>query len=305
MWQTQEPQGLLIVGTRKKEGERRGWRHRPLATCGVSGPPRAARREAPVPQRLRMLQGVTSNARQQWVEAYTMVGHKVLDACANGKGAGSRADVLQAVQKFGNLARTVFPYSRSRRSGAAAAMRATQVADGLQLEDAGGEEEPERTRGLRRPQLSDEQRQAARLERLHLKRSVQRAARVLQDSQPADVRDPRVRASFMLRTQLLLRLRRWRPWSQQPTREQTQEVVGIVSARHWGTAAGPSEWMYEIICAACQPSDAADVDVTLELVNLILSRELPRETFLLDTLLIGLKKPGGGARPIAISKRWY
>ena len=83
-----------------------------------------AGREAPAPQRLRMAQGVPPNARQQWAEAYTVVGHKVLDACANAHGAGARADVLQVVQEFGALARTVFAHSRSRRSGAAAAWRA-------------------------------------------------------------------------------------------------------------------------------------------------------------------------------------
>ena len=69
----------------------------------------------------------------EWAEAYTVVGHKVLDACANAHGAGARADVLQAVQEFGALARTVFAYRRSRRSGAAAAARATRIADGLPL----------------------------------------------------------------------------------------------------------------------------------------------------------------------------
>ena len=144
-----------------------------------------AGREAPAPQRLRMPQGVPPNARQQLAEAYTVVGHKVLDACANAHGAGARADVLQAVQEFGALARTVFAHSRSRRSGAAAAARATRIADGLPLEDAGGEEDSERTAGLRRPHLSDAQRQAARIERCrHQKRSVHRAA--LQDSKHTD-----------------------------------------------------------------------------------------------------------------------
>ena len=87
-------------------------------------------------------------------------------------------------------------------------------------------------------------------------------------------------------------------------REQLQEVLGIVAAHQWGTAAGPSGWTFEMICAACQSSDAA-LDVTLELVNPILSGELPREAFLLDGLLIRLKRPGGGVRPIAISETGY
>ena len=36
----------------------------------------------------------------------------------------------------------------------------------------------------------------------------------------------------------------------QVTREQLQEVVGVVSVRHRGTAAGPSGWMFEMICDA-------------------------------------------------------
>ena len=56
-----------------------------------------ARQEVLAPKQLRMPQCVPQNARQQWAEAYTVVGHKVLDACANAQGAGARADVLQAV----------------------------------------------------------------------------------------------------------------------------------------------------------------------------------------------------------------
>ena len=86
-----------------------------------------------------------------------MVGHELLNACPNAKGAGARSDVLQAVQEFGTLARTVCEYNRSRRSGAASAARVTRVADWLPLEGAGGEEGIERTAGLRRLQLSNAQ----------------------------------------------------------------------------------------------------------------------------------------------------
>ena len=59
-----------------------------------------------------------------------------------------------------------------------------------------------------------------------------------------------------------------------------------------------------MICAACQSSDAT-LDVTLDLDIFILSEELPREAALLNGLLTGLKKPGGGVRLIAISETWY
>ena len=55
---------------------------------------------------------------------------------------------------------------------------------------------------------------------------------------------------------------------------------------------------------ACHSSDAA-LDVALELVNLILPAELPREAFLLDGLFIGLEKAGGGAGPIAEPETCY
>ena len=67
----------------------------------------------------------------------------------------------------------------------------------------------------------------------------------------------------------------------QLSRKQLQEVVCNVSAHQRGTAAGPSRCTFEMICAACQSSDAA-LDASHEMVNLIRSGELPRETFLLD-----------------------
>lgn len=66
-------------------------------------------------------------------------------------------------------------------------------------------------------------------------------------------------------------------------------------------------WTCEMICAACQTSDAA-TQATLEVAevaHLILSGELPRETYLIDGSLIGLQAPNGGVRPIAISEVWY
>ena len=44
-----------------------------------------------------------------------MVGHTALDACATAKVRERFWNVLQAVQEFGPLARTVFAYGRSCR----------------------------------------------------------------------------------------------------------------------------------------------------------------------------------------------
>ena len=112
------------------------------------------------------------------------------------------ASCMRFLQEFGALARTVFAYSRSCRSGWAAVARATRITDGLPLEGAGGGKylsclDSERTAGLRRPHLSDAQRQVARIERcLHQKCSVHRAAPAQQDSKPADAWDPGVRTSL-------------------------------------------------------------------------------------------------------------
>ena len=140
----------------------------------------SARREAPTPQQLRMRKGVPPNARQQWAEAYTVVGHRFLGACGNARGAGALADVLQALLEFGSLARTVFAYSSSRRSGAAATARVIWKADWLSLKDAEREERPEQNAGPRRPYLPDAQRQAARIDRcLYQQHSIHWAVRAL------------------------------------------------------------------------------------------------------------------------------
>ena len=115
----------------------------------------------------------------------------------------------------------------------------------MTLEDGGGQEASERTAGLRRPHLSDTQRQAARIERcLHQKRSVHRAAWALQDSKPADACDPGVRASLHAAYPVATPaapVEAAEP-ALQLTLEQLQEVVWVVSSNHRRTAAGPSGW---------------------------------------------------------------
>lgn len=55
-----------------------------------------------------------------------------------------------------------------------------------------------------------------------------------------------------------------------------------------------------MICAACLTSDAA-ARTTLSMVNLILSGELPGETFLLDGNLLRFEKPESSVMPIESS----
>ena len=130
--------------------------------------------------------------------------------------------------------------------------------------------------------------------------------RALQDSKPAFLRDPGVHAGFHGANPVAAPVAPFEAAEPalQLTREQLQKVVGIVSAHHRGTAAGRPGLSFEMMCAAYPSSDAA-LDVTPDLVHLLLSGELPQEAFLFDGLLIGLEKPGGGVRPIAISETWY
>ena len=58
------------------------------APAGRAAAGAPAGRAAPAPQHLLMPQRVAQNARQQWAEAYAVVGHKVPDTCANAPGTG-------------------------------------------------------------------------------------------------------------------------------------------------------------------------------------------------------------------------
>ena len=253
-----------------------------------------------------MPQDVPGLARQAWAEVFTMRAEQLIDAAAHARGDDAREAIIRAEQQLASLPWDVLAYHRGRRSGAAARARATRLADGLPLEDPGGGE-TERADARRRPHLSEAQRQAQRIDRcLRVRRSIHRAARALQSSKPADARSPVVRAALQAlhpAAEPAALLDAEEP-ALQLTLEQLREAVSVLASHHRGSAPGPSGWTFEMICAACQSSDAA-TRATLGVVNLILSGELPRESYLLDGLLIGLEKPNGGVRPIAISEAWY
>ena len=253
--QTQEPQGPRITGTGEKEREGMGWRQRPLVTCGASGPPRSACSRSRRSSRARGAgtpaashaagcagerpAAVGGGLHRRGPRSPRCVCERAWFRCASWRPAGG--------------ART----RRTRTHRVRMQARANRTADGLPLEDAGGEKDSERTAGLRRPHLSDAQRQAARIERcLHQKRSVHPAARALQDSKPADAGYPGVRASLHAAHPVAAPaapLDAAEP-ALQLTRKQQQEVVGIVSSNTHirEVAAGPSGWTFEMICAACQ-----------------------------------------------------
>ena len=57
-----------------------------------------------------------------------------------------------------------------------------------------------------------------------------------------------------------------------------------------------------LVLATRYPRPWVWLGATLAFVNLILSGELPRHDSLLESSLIGLRKPDGGVRPIAIGE---
>lgn len=78
----------------------------------------------------------------------------------------------------------------------------------------------------------------------------------------------------------------------------------VLKALPRGSAPGPSGWTYEHIKAATNGMDSA-LEVTLHVINAIVSGALPHVPALLDSKLIGIEKPGGcGLRPIAIGEAW-
>ena len=74
--------------------------------------------------------------------------------------------------------------------------------------------------------------------------------------------------------------------------------------RNRGAAGGPTGWTFEQLRAAVSASAEARAGAHA-VVNLMLSGKLPRCGVLLDSNLVGLAKPGGGVRPIAIGEVWY
>jgi hypothetical protein len=141
--------------------------------------------------------------------------------------------------------------------------------------------------------------------------SIKRGAAALAAEPLADTSDPDV----------LTKLRALHPDAELPVPIATVEpalqvsaetltaVCKRVSAHNRGTAGGPTGWTYEMICACVQASEEG-LRATLRFVNLILAGTLPRAAFILESVLVGLRKltdgvPNGGVRPIAIGEAWY
>ncbi|MGV0990599.1 hypothetical protein, partial [Limnohabitans sp.] len=132
-----------------------------------------------------------------------------------------------------------------------------------------------------------------------------RAARKLREGELADTSKQSVRQSL------------WDKHPQRPLPQLLEATVPALQAtgedfdkalahleRNRGSAAGPSGMTGEHLLAAARASDDAR-GALLKVVNLMLSGKLPHSDALLDSLLIGIAKPDGTARPIAIGEALY
>lgn len=241
-----------------------------------------------------------------------MFAHALLDvvsAAEHAEDPGSSAEVQAALNHLADLPRRVLAdrqasHGRVRRIQA----RLARVDAGLQLED----EEDDSVDGIhfaaaatRRRTLSQEQLLALRVERMIGLGSVTRSARALVSEPLADTRSPAVIAA----------LRDKHPAAEPPEAlqddcpplsidaEVLQRTLQRLEAKR-GSAGGPTGMTYEHILAATKGSVEA-LNATVAFVNLMLSGRLPHLGSLLDSSLIGLQKPDGGVRPIAIGEVLY
>ena len=167
-------------------------------------------------------------------------------------------------------------------------------------------EEPTPSVTHKRKQLAEEVRLAQRVQQAAEAGSISIAARRLEDAKLADASDPQVMDALR---QLHPEAAPPQPLEcSTPALQIDSKVLSAVLARvkdhYQGRAGGPSGWTFEMILAVTGGS-AKGFNAALQFVNLILSGQLPRQCGLLDSVMIALKKPNGGIRPIAIGEVWY
>lgn len=233
----------------------------------------------------------------------------IVDVSTHGTGGGVLARQRRALEELADLPRRVLADNGASRSRARRVLaRLRRIADGIRLDDetepGASQHGPKSRRTQRR--RSEQQRLADRIARYLSRGSVTRAAGALKDEPMADPSQPATVEA----------LRALHPSADQPallacpegalcvTEDTLRAVLQRLSSHHRGVAGGPTGWTYEMIFAAANGSTSG-FSATLAFVNLILSGTMSREGFLLESSLIGLQKPEGGIRPIAIGEAWY
>jgi hypothetical protein len=248
-------------------------------------------------------QTVAPIARTLWGRAVARTLEDIVDAAAYAAGPRAAEQLNTALDTLADLPLKVLAdRGASSGRGRRTLARLTRWEEGYTSEDDTENNPPS---VLRRRPLSEDQKLAARIQRCLEAYSVTRGARALAADPLADARS----------TIVIEALREKHPQVGQapslPIEVEALQITGDtlkmtlkrLDAKR-GAAAGPTSWTYEHVSAAAKASSDAFTAI-LKFVNLILSGELPRHSSLLDSSLIGLQKPGGGVRPIAIGEVWY
>lgn len=259
----------------------------------------------------RISQSVPASAQADWARAATRSLEDVVDAAQNAMGVTGAARLEGALEALAALPARILADNGSSKSRPRRILaRLQRISEGEPLND---EEEEEGFMPMRprRRRVPEQAKLVGRIERHASRGSIRRAAAALDAEPLADTSDPVVMA----------KLRALHPEADAPAAleadmpairisEETLEAVEKrLSAHSRGTAGGVTGWTYEQALVPVRVSSEGRRAV-LQFINLILSGKLPRNCFLLESLLVGLAKlkdgvPSGDVRPIAIGEVWY
>lgn len=256
-------------------------------------------------------QRVPAEARADWARAATRCLEDVVDTARGALGAAAVGRLEGALEALAALpARALADNGSSRSRPRRILARLRRISDGYSLDDE-DEAEGFASSAPRRRNVPDKVKLAGRIERHASRGSIRRAAAALDAEPLADTSDPAV----------IAKLQALHPQAEAPaallsdvpaikiSEETLVAVEKRLSARNNGTAGGATGWTYEQALVPVQVSSEGRRAV-LKFLNLILSGTLPRSSFLLESLLVGLAKlregiPTGDVRPIAIGEVWY
>ena len=294
---------------RRGQGAQARSQAQPVLHDAPAAPPPAHPQGCPQPSpgRARIPQSVPASAHADWSRTVTRALEDVADAVAHATGGGAMARLHEALAALARLPERVLADGGASRSRARRILaRLRRIAEGQHPDDeADGDADTPSVR--RRRRVPEQQRLAARIQRHLSAGSISRGARALAAEPLADTTDPGVLAA----------LRALHPAAEPPVALATEATPALsissqaltavlqrISAHNRGTAGGPTGWTYEMISAAALATNDG-FRAVLRFVNLILSAQLPRDCFILESSLVGLQKPTGGVRPIAIGEAWY
>ena len=318
-------------GTRRSKGGRprgqmQGANGRARGSAGATGAPAAGHPPTGAPAaplhhadpegraqaRGRIPQSVPASAHADWARAVSRSLEDVVDAAGHAQGVAGAARLADALEALAALpARVLADNGSSNTRPRRILARLQRISGGQPLDDEVDTQGGPAVQGPRRRRLSEQAKLVGRIERHASRGSIRRAAAALDAEPLADTSDPAVMA----------KLRALHPEADEPdplgtdtpalqiSEETLIAVEKRLSAHSRGTAGGVTGWTYEQALVPVRVSGEGRRAV-LQFINLILAGKLPRNCFLLESLLVGLAKlkdgvPSGDVRPIAIGEVWY